>query len=317
MRTHRRIGVGAALTAAVALAALPAGSALGAGTVIYDTVPDPKPGNVDSYAYEANGVRQFGDQLAFAAGPRQLREITVLMSSWGCQSGHWYSNDCVSAPGSTFSHPITVNVYAVGPGGTVGALLATSTHTFAIPFRPSASASCTGVDAGKWFEASTSTCHNGYATPITFDLASLNVTLPSNVIVSIAYNTTHYGAAPIGESAACYASAGGCGYDSLNVGLIDPALTQSVGVNPAPSDAYQDNVFGFNYCDGGAAGTNVFRLDAGCWAGFKPALHLTASFATAATKDRCKEGGFMTLSRADGTSFSNQGDCIQYVNTGK
>jgi hypothetical protein len=36
-----------------------------------------------------------------------------------------------------------------------------------------------------------------------------------------------------------------------------------------------------------------------------------------ATKDDCKNGGWQTLGRADGSSFKNQGDCIQYVNTGK
>jgi len=34
-------------------------------------------------------------------------------------------------------------------------------------------------------------------------------------------------------------------------------------------------------------------------------------------KDQCKNGGWMTLFRANGTTFKNQGDCIQYVNTGK
>lgn len=34
-------------------------------------------------------------------------------------------------------------------------------------------------------------------------------------------------------------------------------------------------------------------------------------------KDQCKDGGFLTAKRADGSSFKNQGDCIQYVNTGK
>ena len=32
---------------------------------------------------------------------------------------------------------------------------------------------------------------------------------------------------------------------------------------------------------------------------------------------QCKDGGWATSSRADGTTFTNQGDCIQYVNTGK
>jgi CSLREA domain-containing protein len=34
-------------------------------------------------------------------------------------------------------------------------------------------------------------------------------------------------------------------------------------------------------------------------------------------KDQCKDDGWQGLFRADGTPFKNQGDCIQYVNTGK
>ena len=34
-------------------------------------------------------------------------------------------------------------------------------------------------------------------------------------------------------------------------------------------------------------------------------------------KDDCKKGGWQNLERADGTGFKNQGDCIQYANTGK
>ena len=34
-------------------------------------------------------------------------------------------------------------------------------------------------------------------------------------------------------------------------------------------------------------------------------------------KDECKKNGWQGLTRADGTPFKNQGDCIQYVNTGK
>lgn len=34
-------------------------------------------------------------------------------------------------------------------------------------------------------------------------------------------------------------------------------------------------------------------------------------------KDQCKNGGWQTLTRANGTFFKNQGDCIQYANTGK
>lgn len=40
-------------------------------------------------------------------------------------------------------------------------------------------------------------------------------------------------------------------------------------------------------------------------------------YEVAATRDACKNGGWQALRRADGTPFKNQGDCIQYVNTGK
>src|SRR5260370_545737 len=105
----------------------------GAGAVntsIYNNIPSPQPGNVPSVGFEAT--------------------VTVLMSSWGCQTGHWTSGDCLTTLGATFSVPITLNVYAVGAGNAPGSKLITSTQTFNIPFRPSASPSCTGGDAGKW-----------------------------------------------------------------------------------------------------------------------------------------------------------------------
>ena len=37
----------------------------------------------------------------------------------------------------------------------------------------------------------------------------------------------------------------------------------------------------------------------------------------AVTANQCKKDGWKTLQRANGTTFKNQGDCIQYVNTGK
>ena len=47
-------------------------------------------------------------------------------------------------------------------------------------------------------------------------------------------------------------------------------------------------------------------------------VHLgAANVSTATNKDDCKKGGWSDLTRADGSHFKNQGDCIQYVNTGK
>jgi hypothetical protein len=40
-------------------------------------------------------------------------------------------------------------------------------------------------------------------------------------------------------------------------------------------------------------------------------------YKVATTKDDCKVSNWQSFKRADGTSFKNQGQCIQYVNTGK
>jgi hypothetical protein len=52
-------------------------------------------------------------------------------------------------------------------------------------------------------------------------------------------------------------------------------------------------------------------------AAYRPAAGTTTTGTVPTSKDQCKNGGWKSLTRADGTSFKNQGDCIQYVNTGK
>ena len=34
-------------------------------------------------------------------------------------------------------------------------------------------------------------------------------------------------------------------------------------------------------------------------------------------KNDCKNGGWMDLARANGSTFKNQGDCVSYTNTGR
>jgi hypothetical protein len=41
-----------------------------------------------------------------------------------------------------------------------------------------------------------------------------------------------------------------------------------------------------------------------------------AGDAEATSKDQCKKGGWRDRTRADGSPFRNQGECIRYVNTG-
>lgn len=240
-----------------------------ASSVIYSSIPDPIPGNVPSLGFEATSTSEFGGQVQFAGTDRYNPTVTVLMSSWACQSGHWTSGDCVTTPGETYSHPITLNIYNVGAGNSVGSLIVSKTQTFDLFYRPSSDiANC---DDGKWSDGTT--CYNGYAFPISFNLAG--TVLPDKVIIGVAYNTSHYGASPLGTGATCYSTPQGCPYDSLNVGTYTTVLTGTA--LPSVNDAYLDSSWGGAYCDEGSGGTGTFRLDAACWTGYLPAFKVEAS----------------------------------------
>ncbi len=58
----------------------------------------------------------------------------------------------------------------------------------------------------------------------------------------------------------------------------------------------------------------VIADDVGFWTVSN--VHLGEAAATS-DKNGCKKSGWQGLQREDGSSFKNQGDCIQYLNTGK
>jgi len=269
------VGVGASTPVAV-------DAATGASVVVYDAIGSVVPGNVPSQGFQATQTAELGDMVSLATGPRALESVTVVMSSWGCESGSWNNLNCVTTPGTTFSHPLTLNVYSVtGPDAVpvLGALLATTTQTFAIPFRPSAdNANCTGANAGKWFSAGVATCFNGLATPVTFTFPGTTV-LPSRIVWSIAYNTSSWGAAPMGTSTACFVTTQGCGYDSLNVGVESLPGAPFAGTDIAEANVFMNSSTAGNYCDGGTGGTGTFRQDCG-WTGYRPLAKITTKFNT-------------------------------------
>lgn len=260
----KRALVAVAATAAAAVAV--ANASHGRLVAVYDTVPDPLPANVATVPYEPTATSAFGNRIAFAAdAPRSLARVTVVLSSWGCQSGFFYSGDCVTKRGANFTAPVTVNLYTVGADAQPGELFATVTHRFAIPYRPSADPTCSG---GGWYDAGAARCFNGRSVTITFELRGEHVVLPDELIYDIAVSTTHYGPEPAGTRTKCYSSAGGCGYDWLGIGLVDPGATLTAGAEPAPADAYQETLL--NSCSNGVV--TPFGLDAGCWTGLKPAV---------------------------------------------
>lgn len=205
--------------------------------VAFSSIADPLPPNMPSYGPEAYALSSLGDRVALAADtPRNLRGVTVAMSSWACESGSWNLATCVSAAGATFTHPITLRVY-----NTSGTLLAERTQTFTMPYRPSTdTAKCTG---GRW-QAADGTCYNGFAFKIDFDFTSSKVTLPDEVVYKVSYSTRTHGPAPLGVTGP---------YDSLNIGTYSTTVSPRIGTDPdaghliwndAPRDTSADLVGG-------------------------------------------------------------------------
>ncbi len=264
---------------------------------IYDSIVDPSPGNLPSWSFQATQTAEFGNQIAFSGTARVLDNVVVQMASWTCGNLAG-GTSCATTPGAAFTQPITLNIYnapALGnaaPEGTVitpGALIASDTQTFSIPYRPSAdpnyATDClpyVTVDApisdfaGTWYDSDIDQatglpigCLNGLIANVTFNFG--HVSLPNNVVYGIAYNTTTWGFHPYGNANACDATTS-CGYDGLNVALTT-ASTPSVGSDPDPGSLFHDAAGTYGYCDGGTspgAGVGIFRLDSPgadlqCW----------------------------------------------------
>jgi hypothetical protein len=203
-----------------------------------------------SFGFEAQASREFGDKVQIDPTTGQITALKVSFNSYACAvSGHWNTADCISTGGpATFTHDITAKVYDPSDLTTP---LATVTDTVTFPYRPDADAvKCPGgvgggiANGSQWFnpnavpgnecEYSAKLVHT-----FTFGLGS-PITVPSNgqVVWTVAFNTTHYGAAPIGESALCFGTSAGCPYDSLNVSYLNYPGAPYVGL-----DLNNDEVF--------------------------------------------------------------------------
>jgi len=259
---------------------------------IYDSIPAIYPGSFPSLGYEATSTDEFGDHISFDGSSRNLDSVELSLTNWACENdfdnvaGTWVPNRdgtageaCMTTSGSFFTHPITLNIYEVDNSGVdpaVGSLIASVTDTFDIPFRPSwDSVNCTASGqtpatdipfGGTWYDPVLGACVHGYAFNITFDFSTLGVTLPEEVIFGVAYNTAHYGAAPLGTAGP---------YSSLNVSLATDA--PSVGTDVEIGTAFWDTSYGPFYCDGGTGGSDTFRRDAGCWGTYIPAIRFNAN----------------------------------------
>ena len=245
-------------------------------TAIYDsTTGSPPSSYVYSFPFQATQASEVGNEITFGSGSRTLQNAVVTMSSWACQAGTWYSGNCVTTPGAVYNMPLTLNIYNVGPGNTVGSPIYQTTQTFAIPYRPSADASHCGAftdgaggSVGSDFYDGTY-CEAELASNVTFTLP--HITVPNSVIYGVAMNTSGYGSSPYGSTNPCNSDPAGCFYDSLNVAMASDPDNLSAGSDTVVNSVFQSTVTAGNYCDGGVGGVGVFRLDSACWYAQNPA----------------------------------------------
>lgn len=272
------------------------------GEVVYNSILSPL-APIPSQGFECCLVKEFGDGVNLTE-TGILDTVSIVMDSWGCQTGDGNVSTgptaCTTTPGSTFNVPITLRVYAVCPGAScagggpanshVGALLATQTKTFAIPYRPSADpARCPSngtfysdvVTAGE-SPITNPHCTHGLPTVIVFDAivpqAGAPKNLPSQTIFTVAYNTFSGGYAPTGVHS---------GADSLNVGAEGPGGPTGSAYDPHGAFINYSTLGAINYCDHGTGGSNYLRLDtdvSDCWGpqaffinGLHPQIKVTLS----------------------------------------
>jgi hypothetical protein len=221
---------------------------------LYSTLPGALPPNLPSLGYQATQTAEFGGLVQTASGGL-LATATVAMSDWALES----SFEPVGTSAG-FSHGLTLTIYAVGSGNTVGSVLGSVTTDAFIPWRPEASAGC-----GTAYRAVDGNCYNGSLSLVTFDFSALGFELPSEFIYGLAYDTETWGANPTGVDGP---------YDSLNFGL---SMTEpSVGSQPLPGTAYWNTSTASDYADGGVRGVATFRLDSN-WTPYSGAIEFDGS----------------------------------------
>jgi PEP-CTERM motif len=219
-------------------------------TVIYNNIPNPLPPNVPSLGYEATSTSEFGGLIQFAGGQStySLSSATVAMSNWAYESEWSSSINGTTITSSGFYIPLTLDIYNVGAGNSVGSLIGSDTVDAFIPWRPEPNPAACAPGSNNDYQGSDSSCYAGSLSTVTFSLTGINA--PSQVIYGLAYNTTDYGANPSGVPGP---------YDSLNFGY---SLTSpSVGSQPLPDTAYWNTSYAGFYTDGGASGVGTFRQD--------------------------------------------------------
>lgn len=173
-----------------------------AATVVFGNIPNSGhagyDSSYDSHGFEAQNTAELGNVVGLAGTARKLHTVTITMVTHA-KSADWsalYASNNVG-----WYHPLMLTVWKAD----ASEILATKTVSTLIPWSQPAPG------------------HQGMAFNVGFDFSSENITLPSSVLVSVAYNTQNDGFQPLGTAGP---------YNALNYGTFDFAPIVGSDVNP-------------------------------------------------------------------------------------
>lgn len=278
--TLRAVKLAVALVTGILLVALaPVAADASSSEVIYKNIPNSKIG-LPALGFESDSVSEFGGAVKFGGTDRTSPTVYIDVDSYACQSGS--GAGCTTAPGATFEWPITLNVYELG---SLSSPILTLTKTFHIHYRPKPSAKCP-LEEAEDVKGYGNECAIAKQQKISWSLPG--VTLPSEAILAVAFNTDTHGKKPTGEEGP---------YDALNVAInADYKCTKenpetkacegeyvnvnteppSVGSDPAPNQVFVNSTYNLVTC-GGPEGT--FGESGECWKFEQPAFEVKAKAA--------------------------------------
>ena len=220
------------VSAIVALLAVTALTAIGAATAgaetVYNNVPSPLPGNFASIGLEATSSTEFGGEIELAGKARSKPTVTVVMSSWACETGAVSEGCKTSAKSKGFKVPVTIKVYNVGE--LEEGPIAEHTKMERMAYRPSSDPE--KCDTETWYDAADGGhCYHGYAFAFSMKLGMLKK-MPRRSVITVSY--------PHSSGPA----------QSLNVATSEPEeKTLSLGAQPA-EEWFVNSTWSGMYCTG-------------------------------------------------------------------
>jgi hypothetical protein len=150
-----------------------------ADTIVYSNIPAVLPSDWNnSLPYFVDQVSEFGARVNPLPSATNLTSATVGISNFATNPGD-----------ATLGYTVgmTLNIYNVGAGGSVGSLIGTSSAAQSIGWRPADDTVHCAAGGGQYLAADT-TCEQGQASYVNFTFTG--VSLPTDFIYGLAFNSS-------------------------------------------------------------------------------------------------------------------------------